>query len=165
MNTRSLQITPELLNLIAEIDEFKGAWRSLETLAPDRLSALRRVATIESIGSSTRIEGSRLSDRDVERLLPPLNIQKLANRDEAEVVGYAEVMELIFGIGKRFPSRKTSSVNSTGTCSRSTKKAHGIEAITRHPRIAWRPSARKERPLRLCLRPRPRSTRRASWRS
>src|SRR3546814_1530031 len=55
----SLQISPEILGLIAGIDEFKGAWRALGTLAPDRLSALRRVATIESIGSSTRIEGSR----------------------------------------------------------------------------------------------------------
>ena len=56
----SLAITPQMLSLIAEIDEFKGAWRALGTLAPDRLSALRRVATIESIGSSTRIEGSKL---------------------------------------------------------------------------------------------------------
>ncbi len=53
----------------ARIDEFKGAWRALGTLAPDRLSALRRVATIESIGSSTHIEGSKLSDREVEKLL------------------------------------------------------------------------------------------------
>ena len=50
LNTDTIQITPELLVLIAEIDEFKGAWRALGTLAPDRLSALRRVATIESIG-------------------------------------------------------------------------------------------------------------------
>jgi len=62
-NTNSLLITPEILNLIARIDEFKGVWRTLGTLAPDRLSALRRVATIESIGSSTRIEGSKLSDK------------------------------------------------------------------------------------------------------
>lgn len=76
-----IQISSEVLSLIAEIDEFKGAWRALGTLAPERLSALRRVATIESIGSSTRIEGSQLSDREVERLLanltsrstPPLN--------------------------------------------------------------------------------------------
>ena len=58
----SLRITPAMLSIIAEIDEFKGAWRVLGTLAPERLVALRRVATIESIGSSTRIEGSRLSD-------------------------------------------------------------------------------------------------------
>jgi hypothetical protein len=46
----TLQITPEILNLIAELDEFKGAWQALGILAPERLSALRRVATIESIG-------------------------------------------------------------------------------------------------------------------
>ena len=82
--------------LIAGIDEFKGAWRSLGTLAPDRLSALLRVATIESIGSSTRIEGSRLADREVERLLSNLQIKSFATRDEQEVAGYAGVMELIF---------------------------------------------------------------------
>jgi len=92
----SLQISPEILGLIAEIDEFKGAWRALGTLAPERLSALRRVATIESIGSSTRIEGSQLSDRDVERLLANLQIKSFTSRDEQEVAGYAEVMELIF---------------------------------------------------------------------
>ena len=58
LRTDSLHITPEILSLIARIDEFKGAWRALGTLAPERLSALRRVATIESIGSSTSIEGS-----------------------------------------------------------------------------------------------------------
>lgn len=92
----TVQITPEVLKLIAGIDEFKGAWRALGTLAPDRLSALRRVATIESIGSSTRIEGSRLSDRDVERLLSNLQIKSFTTRDEQEVAGYAEVMELVF---------------------------------------------------------------------
>ena len=85
-----------MLGLIAGIDEFKGAWRALGTLAPDRLSALRRVATIESIGSSTRIEGSRLSNREVERLLSNLQIGSFATRDEQEVAGYAEVMELVF---------------------------------------------------------------------
>ena len=96
LKTDTIQITPELLALIAEIDEFKGAWRALGTLAPERLSALRRVATIESIGSSTRIEGSKLSDRDVERLLSKLEIKSFATRDEQEVAGYAEVMETIF---------------------------------------------------------------------
>jgi Fic family protein len=96
IRSHAVQISPEILNLIAGIDEFKGAWRSLGTLAPDRLSALLRVATIESIGSSTRIEGSRLSDREVERLLSNLQIKSFATRDEQEVAGYAEVMELIF---------------------------------------------------------------------
>jgi Fic family protein len=92
----TLQIPPEILNLIAELDEFKGTWHALGTLPPERLSALRRVATIESIGSSTRIEGSKLSDREVERLLSNLDIKSFATRDEQEVAGYAETMELIF---------------------------------------------------------------------
>ena len=92
----TLQITPEILGLIAGIDEFKGAWRALGTLAPDRLSALLRVATIESIGSSTRIEGSRLSDHEVERLLSNLQIRRFDTRDEQEVAGYAKVMEMVF---------------------------------------------------------------------
>ena len=96
IETSSLQITPEILSLIAEIDEFKGAWRALGTLAPERLSALRRVATIESIGSSTRIEGSRLSDQDVAHLIENLGVTAFSTRDEQEVAGYAEVMETVF---------------------------------------------------------------------
>lgn len=92
----TIQITPEILDLVARIDEFKGAWRALGSLAPDRLSALRRVATIESIGSSTRIEGSKLSDREVERLLSNLQIKTFNTRDEQEVAGYAGVMDLVF---------------------------------------------------------------------
>jgi Fic family protein len=96
MNTETIQITPDLLAILSEIDEFKGAWRALGTLAPERLNALRRVATIESIGSSTRIEGSKLTDREVEKLLALLEIKSFASRDEQEVAGYAEVMETIF---------------------------------------------------------------------
>ena len=96
IRTNTIQITPDILSLIARIDEFKGAWRALGTLAPDRLSALLHVATIESIGSSTRIEGSKLSDREVERLLSNLQIRNFTSRDEQEVAGYSEVMELVF---------------------------------------------------------------------
>jgi Fic family protein len=96
MNTENIQITAELLSLLSEVDEFKGAWRALRTLAPERLNALRHVATIESIGSSTRIEGSKLTDREVEKLLSKLEIKKFDSRDEQEVAGYAETMEMIF---------------------------------------------------------------------
>jgi Fic family protein len=81
---------------VARLDEFKGAWRATDRLAPERLSGLRRVATIESIGSSTRIEGSKLSDREVELLLSNLQVRPFATRDEQEVAGYAELMELVF---------------------------------------------------------------------
>ncbi len=78
------------------LNEFKGTWRAIGRIAPERLSSLRRVATIESIGSSTRIEGARLSDRDVEKLLANLQIGSFATRDEQEVAGYAGVMDTIF---------------------------------------------------------------------
>lgn len=96
INAQNIQITPQLLSLIAEIDEFKGAWRALGQLAPDQLQSLKRVATIESIGSSTRIEGSKLSDRQVEALLSNLQIRKFDSRDEQEIAGYADVMNTIF---------------------------------------------------------------------
>lgn len=101
--TDSLHITPETLSLIARIDEFKGAWRAMGTLAPERLSALRRVATIESIGSSTRIEGSKLTDREVDKLLSNLAIQSFETRDEQEVAGYAELMDLVYSSWQDIP--------------------------------------------------------------
>jgi Fic family protein len=67
------------------------------------LSSLRRVATIESIGSSTRIEGAKLSDRDVERLLLNLQIGSFTTRDEQEVAGYAEIMNTIFSHWENIP--------------------------------------------------------------
>lgn len=96
IDTSSLQITPEILSLIAEIDEFKGAWRALGRLAPERLRQLRKIATIESVGSSTRIEGAQLSDREVEALLARVRVKAFATRDEQEVAGYAAVMDLVF---------------------------------------------------------------------
>jgi Fic family protein len=96
INTDTIEITPSLLALFSELDEFKGAWRALGNLAPERLKALRKIATIESIGSSTRIEGSKLTDREVEQLLSRLDIKAFASRDEQEVAGYAEVMETVF---------------------------------------------------------------------
>lgn len=86
----------EMLQLIAEIDEFKGRWEALKTLSPERLRALRHVATIESIGSSTRIEGVKLTDRQVETLLANLQRHTFKSRDEQEVAGYAEAMDLLF---------------------------------------------------------------------
>ncbi len=98
-----IHISQELLMLIAEIDEFKGQWRSLKTLAPDRLAALRQIATIESVGSSTRIEGAKLSDRQVQALLANLGQQSFTSRDEQEVAGYAEVMDVIFASWESIP--------------------------------------------------------------
>jgi Fic family protein len=102
-STDKLAITPEILRLVAEIDEFKGAWMAIGRISPERLTALRRVATIESIGSSTRIEGAKLSDKKVERLLASLGVKEVASRDEEEVAGYAEVMVTVFAHWQDIP--------------------------------------------------------------
>jgi len=96
LKTGTIAISPAMLRTIAEIDEFKGAWTALGRLAPERLDSLRRVATIESIGSSTRIEGAKLSDREVDQLLSNIDITAFASRDEQEVAGYAAAMETVF---------------------------------------------------------------------
>lgn len=96
LKTHTINISPAILRTIAEIDEFKGAWTALGRLAPERLDKLRRVATIESIGSSTRIEGATLSDREVDQLLSNIDITAFESRDEQEVAGYAAAMETVF---------------------------------------------------------------------
>lgn len=92
----SLVLTRQIVNLMTEIDEFKGAWMALGNIAPDRLLQLQKVATIESIASSTRIEGSLLTDQQVEKVIANLQIQKFETRDEQEVAGYADLMTLVF---------------------------------------------------------------------
>lgn len=91
-----IRITSDLLKTIGEIDEFKGRWAALGNLAPERLSSLKRIATIESVGSSTRIEGVKLSDDEIGRLLAGLDVSSFRSRDEEEVAGYADLMEMVF---------------------------------------------------------------------
>lgn len=96
LKTETISITTAMLKTIAEIDEFKGAWTAFGRLAPERLNNLRHVATIESIGSSTRIEGAKLSDQKVDQLLSKIDVTAFASRDEQEVAGYAAAMETVF---------------------------------------------------------------------
>ncbi len=96
MKEPKITVTQEIVKLIAEIDEFKGKWEALKNMSPERLRQLRKVATIESIGSSTRIEGAKLTDMQVETLLSNLTSTSFKSRDEQEVAGYAEAMDTIF---------------------------------------------------------------------
>jgi len=96
-------LTKEITNLVGELDEFKGRWAMPQALAPDRLAALRQVATIESVGSSTRIEGVKLTNSEIEALLRGVKTYSFRSRDEQEVAGYAELMEMIFASYKDIP--------------------------------------------------------------
>jgi len=100
---KNLVLTPDVLRLVGEIDEFKGAWKAFGTLAPDRLATLRQIATVESVGASTRIEGARLTDREVDILLSNLDLGSFRTRDEQEVAGYAEATTLVFDSWREIP--------------------------------------------------------------
>jgi Fic family protein len=95
-NIKDIRITPQMLTQIAELDEFKGTWTIFEYLRPEQLKALKKVSTIESIGSSNRIEGNKLSDEEIEKLLSRISRKSFKSRDEEEVAGYAELMNTIF---------------------------------------------------------------------
>jgi Fic family protein len=89
-------IPSDMVLSISEVDMFKGQWSALKNLAPDRLSQLKKVATIASIGSSTRIEGVKLSDSEIEKLISNIHRHSFQSRDEEEVAGYADTMNMIF---------------------------------------------------------------------
>ena len=96
---KKLIFSPELNNSIikkiGEIEKFQGKWETLKVDNNQFLNELRYIATIQSIGSSTRIEGSELDDEEVKHLIENLEISQLESRDQQEVIGYWETLELI----------------------------------------------------------------------
>lgn len=86
----------QIIKLISYIDSFKGKWNIVEQKENFYLKELRKIATIESIGSSTRIEGSQLTNKEIKELLENMEITKLKTRDQQEVVGYYDVLEIIY---------------------------------------------------------------------
>lgn len=99
-DTRLTRLTPEtysrILSAIATIDELKGQWTAGVNLHPQTLGNLKRSVLITSTGASTRIEGSRLSDEDIEKLMRGISIQTFRDRDVAEVKGYYELLVNVF---------------------------------------------------------------------
>jgi len=91
-----IKLSSEILGKIAKIDEFKGLWHGSLRLSPQILGRLKSSVIITSTGASTRIEGSRMSDEDVARLLRGLKSNPPNNRDEQEVAGYADLLGRIF---------------------------------------------------------------------
>ncbi|MBC7777090.1 MAG: Fic family protein [Phycisphaerae bacterium] len=99
MMERKLQFdflaTQRVIQKIGQIDQFKGEWKLLAKDENRYLKELRKIATIQSIGSSTRIEGSSLTDAEIASLIKNMKVSKLESRDEQEVVGYFETLETI----------------------------------------------------------------------
>jgi Fic family protein len=85
----------QLSKLLSQIDTFNGSWQEIEQKDARYLKELRQLATVASVGSSTRIEGVTLTDSEIKKLLNSLKINKLEERDEQEVVGYYEALQLI----------------------------------------------------------------------
>ena len=90
------QIPADIWLKITQIDELKGQWIAGARLSPQVLGRLKRSVLITSTGASTRIEGARLSDEDVEKMMRGIDIQKFTDRDKQEVKGYFELLENVF---------------------------------------------------------------------
>ena len=86
----------KIISIIGKIDLYKGKWNAIEKSENVYLKELRKIATIESIGSSTRIEGGTLTDKEIKELLNDIKITELKTRDEQEVIGYYDTLEMIF---------------------------------------------------------------------
>jgi len=89
-------LSQEILQKIAQIDEFKGLWKGSLRLNPQTLGRLKRSVLITSTGASTRIEGSKMSDEEVARLIAGLRSAPPKGRDAEEVAGYADLLGRIF---------------------------------------------------------------------
>jgi Fic family protein len=92
-----LEVIPaSILTLIASIDELKGHWTAGANLHPQILGRLKQSVLITSTGASTRIEGAKLSDSEVEDLMRGISVQKFKDRDAQEVKGYYELLKNVF---------------------------------------------------------------------
>lgn len=91
----SLALNWKLIGIISQIDRFDASWSSIERIEGKSLSQLKSIATIQSVGASTRIEGAKLSDAEVATLLSHIDVQNLEDRDSQEIVGYFDVLDLI----------------------------------------------------------------------
>ncbi len=85
----------DLISAISQLDRFDASWSTIEKREGQSLKQLKSIATVRSVGASTRIEGSTMSDEEVEILLKEIDITKIEDRDSQEVVGYFETLDLI----------------------------------------------------------------------
>ncbi|MBP6812712.1 MAG: Fic family protein [Saprospiraceae bacterium] len=92
-----------VLRKIAAIDAFQSRWKVEQSDEQVFLRQMKSQAIVESTGSSTRIEGSTLTNIEVESVLKNIKVTHLKSRDEQEVVGYYEVLELVLEQYREIP--------------------------------------------------------------
>jgi Fic family protein len=95
VHTVTLSPDWKLINELSQIDKFGGSWTAIEKREGQSLKQLKSIATVRSVGASTRIEGSKMTDDEVERLIKNLTVAKLEERDAQEVAGYYETLDII----------------------------------------------------------------------
>lgn len=104
---RIKNIEPHVVAILAEIDGIKGEFKSGLRMSPQAITSLKRSVIITSAGASTRIEGSKLSDKAVQNILSKLSISKFSDRDSQEVQGYLEVLQNVFNAYQTLPIRES----------------------------------------------------------
>ena len=95
IHTLKLDLGMKLMTELSKIDRFDASWATIEKREGASLKQLKSIATVRSVGASTRIEGSRMTDDEVAVLIEKLSISKLEERDQQEVIGYFEALDLI----------------------------------------------------------------------
>jgi Fic family protein len=95
VHTFRFNINWQLIRLISQIDRFDASWSTIEKREGLSLKQLKSIATVRSVGASTRIEGAKMTDSEVEVLLQEIDITKIVDRDSQEVVGYFKALDLI----------------------------------------------------------------------
>ncbi len=98
---------PHIVALLAEIDGIRGEFKSGLRMTPQAITNLKKSTLITSAGSSTRIEGAKLTDEEVEKVMQGLAISKFADRDSQEVQGYLEVLQNVFDSYQTLPLRES----------------------------------------------------------
>ncbi len=97
---------PHIGSLLAFIDEVKGQFKAGLRMTPQSITNLRRSVLITSAGSSTRIEGAKLTDKEVEKIMQGILVSKFADRDSQEVQGYLETLKNVFDNYHDLPLRE-----------------------------------------------------------
>ncbi len=107
-NRHIKNIPQNLWAIINQIDDLKGRWIGGAQINPQALGRLKRSVLVTSTGASTRIEGAKLSDEDIEKMMRGLSMQKFADRDKQEVKGYYELLENVFNSYEKIPFSESS---------------------------------------------------------